>query len=191
MVNSRDDRNADAARHLHVVDAGADHGAEPRALHQEVERDRGDERDAEHDEPVGREGEARNSAAAARNSAGAGSGIGSPVQISRHRSAMMKEMPSVTSTWPCALPASWRRTKRSSMMPTRPTPRPAPSAASQKLNFSAEQRVAEIGAEHEERAMREVGNAHQPEDQREAGRQQEQQAAERDAVQRLDDPELH
>jgi hypothetical protein len=39
--------------------------------------------------------------------------------------------------------------------------------------------------------MREIGNAHQPEGEREAGREQEQQAAERDAVERLDDPELH
>ena len=49
---------------------------------------------------------------------------------------------------------------------------------------------AEIGAEHEECAMGEIGNAHQPEGEREARRQQEQQAAEGDAVERLDDPEL-
>ena len=53
-----------------------------------------------------------------------------------------------------------------------------------------QQAVAEIRAEHEERAVREIGNAHQPEDQREAGRQQEQQAAEGQTVQCLDDPEL-
>ena len=68
-----------------------------------------------------------------RNSAGAGSVQGSPVQISRHRSAMMKETPSVTSTWPCTLPASRRRMKRSKMIPSTPTPSPAPSTASQKL----------------------------------------------------------
>ena len=46
---------------------------------------------------------------------------------------MMNETPSVTSTWPCTFPASWRRMKRSKMMPITPTPRPAPSTASQKL----------------------------------------------------------
>ena len=39
--------------------------------------------------------------------------------------------------------------------------------------------------------MREIRDSHQPEDQRESGREQEQQAAEGQAVQRLDDPELH
>src|SRR4029077_21150103 len=52
-------------------------------------------------------------------------------------------------------------------------------------------RCAEIGAEHEEAAVRQVRNAHQPEGERETGREQEQQPAEGDAVQRLDDPELH
>src|SRR5262245_63570638 len=50
---------------------------------------------------------------------------------------------------------------------------------------------AEIGAEHEEGAMGEIGDAHQAEGQRKARRQQEQQSAERNAVQSLDDPELH
>jgi hypothetical protein len=39
--------------------------------------------------------------------------------------------------------------------------------------------------------MREVRDAHQAEGERETGRKQEQQAAERDAVEGLDDPELH
>jgi hypothetical protein len=39
--------------------------------------------------------------------------------------------------------------------------------------------------------MREVRDAHQPEGERETRREQEQQAAERDAVEGLDDPELH
>src|SRR5205807_10665400 len=47
------------------------------------------------------------------------------------------------------------------------------------------------GAEHEERAVRQVRDAHQPEDQREPGREQEQEAAERDAVDTEDDPLGH
>jgi len=58
------------------------------------------------------------------------------------------------------------------------------------MQLELQQRVAEIGAEHEERAVRQIRNSHQAENQREARRQQEQQAAEGHAVQRLDDPEL-
>src|SRR5262245_64910898 len=39
--------------------------------------------------------------------------------------------------------------------------------------------------------MGEIGDAHQAEGQRKTRRQQEQQSAERNAVQSLDDPELH
>src|SRR6185503_11407784 len=42
-----------------------------------------------------------------------------------------------------------------------------------------------------EGAMHQVGNAHQAEDQREAGRQQEQQAAQRNAVHRQCQPKAH
>ena len=65
------------------------------------------------------------------------------------------------------------------------------SAASQKLTPLREQRDAEIGAQHEERAVHQVGDAHQPEDQREARRQQEQQAAQRNAVHRQRQPQVH
>ena len=54
-----------------------------------------------------------------------------------------------------------------------------------------EERHAEIGPQHEERAVHQVGNAHQPEDEREAGGQQEQQPAEGDAVHRQSEPEGH
>src|SRR6185503_4327751 len=49
----------------------------------------------------------------------------------------------------------------------------------------------EIRAEHEEGAMRQVRNAHQAEYQREACRQQEQQSAERYAVDGQDQPQAH
>ena len=50
---------------------------------------------------------------------------------------------------------------------------------------------AEIGAEHEERAMRQIGNPHQPEDQRESRREEEEQTAEGDAVDGKDQPQIH
>ena len=46
---------------------------------------------------------------------------------------MMNEMPSVTSTWPSALPASGRRMNRSSSPPNSATASAASSAASQRL----------------------------------------------------------
>ena len=46
---------------------------------------------------------------------------------------MMNDTPSVTSTWPCTLPARRRRISRSNRMPISPTPRPEPSTATQKL----------------------------------------------------------
>ena len=49
---------------------------------------------------------------------------------------MMKEMPSVTSTWPWALPASGRRINRSSAMPTSADAKPG-----------AERRQPEISAD--------------------------------------------
>ena len=58
--------------------------------------------------------------------------------------------------------------------------RPAPRATGSE--HAASDAHAEIGAEHEERAVREVGDPHQPEDEREPGRQEEQQSAQRQAV---------
>src|SRR5260221_82602 len=55
----------------------------------------------------------------------------------------------------------------------------------------ADQRDRDIGAEHEERAVRQIGDAHQPENQREAGRQQKQQPAHRDAADGEQQPQTH
>src|SRR6266852_5598563 len=64
---------------------------------------------------------------------GVGTGIGSPPQTIRHRSAMMNEMPSVTSTWPSAFPASARRIRRSTSPPNTAMMTPPMIAASQRL----------------------------------------------------------
>ena len=107
----------DRARHLAVVDAGADHGAEPRALHQEVQRE-------------------RRPATAITTTASRYAGKARPRDAHRllqerrrrdrdriaapddeARSAMMKATPSVTSTWPSTLPPSLRRMSRSSRPP--------------------------------------------------------------------------
>ena len=81
--------------------------------------------------------------------------------------------------------------KRSKRMPTSADAEAGAEHREPEVAAEIGDRRAEIGAEHEEAAMREVGNAHQAEGEREAGGEQEQQAAEGDAVQRLDDPELH
>src|SRR6266850_4748024 len=65
--------------------------------------------------------------------AGVGTGIGSPPQTTRHRSAMMKANPSVTSTCESTLPASFLRMNRSSKPPRNATAMPAASAASHRL----------------------------------------------------------
>ena len=120
---------------------------------------------------------------------------GSPPQTIRQKSATMKEMPSVTSTCAICWPGNWRSRKRSITVPKTATSTIAISTATQKLKvrlkIAAGEGRAEIGAEHEQGAVRQVGNAHQAEDQREARRQQEQQAAEGDAVDRQQQPEGH
>src|SRR3954464_10726188 len=65
--------------------------------------------------------------------AGVGTGIGSPPQTTRQRSAMMKANPSVTSTCESTLPASFLRMNRSSKPPKKATAMPAASAATQRL----------------------------------------------------------
>ena len=55
----------------------------------------------------------------------------------------------------------------------------------------AEDRQADEGAEHEERAMREAHHVHQAEDQRQARRDEKQQHAIDDAVQELGGKKLH
>src|SRR5205807_3864077 len=60
-----------------------------------------------------------------------------------------------------------------------------------KIRYDLKYRDAQIRAQHEQRAVRQIRDAHEPEDQRESCREQEQQTAEGQAVQRLDDPELH
>src|SRR5262245_59064854 len=53
--------------------------------------------------------------------------------MTRHASAMMNAMPSVTSTWPSTLPASLRNRKRSRSPPNAATARPPSSAAIHKF----------------------------------------------------------
>jgi len=86
-------------RHLHVVDAGADHRAKPRCVHQHIERNAITNANAEHHEAEGREREAA-SRRGGRSSAGAGTVQGSPGPDHQAKVAMMNEKPSVTSTCP-------------------------------------------------------------------------------------------
>ena len=193
MVNRSRDRDADRARHLPVVDAGADHRAKPRALEQEVQHDRGTD-GACPPAPADRsETRSRAIRVGACRFVGVGTGIESPPHSTRQASEMMKDMPSVTSTCPSGLVLSRVSTSRSNRPPIAATAMPAPSARHPDVQAvtGAQRRRPEIGAEHEEGAVRQVGQPHQAEDQREARRQQEQQTTERQAVETLDDPKLH
>ena len=102
-------------------------------------------------------------------------------------------MPSVTSTWPSGLVFSRVSTSRSNRPPMRGDGNSGAERRDPEIQaaIGAQRDGAEIGAEHEERAMRQVGEPHQAEDQRESRRQQKQQATERQAVETLDDPKLH
>ena len=91
--------------------------------------------------------------------------------------------------------AAGATSRRSISPPNAATSSVATIAASQKLNLTPSKpttkRRAEIGAEHEQRAVRQVRNPHQPENQRETRRQQKQQSAEGDAVDRQHQPKGH
>ena len=90
--------DADDARHVRIVDAGADHGAEPGAVEEDPESDRDDDGDGDDREPVIRE----NASARKRTNPPSPSGvvtvIGSPPHTMRQKSATMNERPRVTST---------------------------------------------------------------------------------------------
>ena len=150
-----------------------------------------DHGDHDHGEPVGRETPRPRRDVAPRSAAGVSIEIGSPPHTIRQTSAIMKERPKVTSTCASSAPGRRRSSSRSTSPPKHGDAEPAErSRPARSRRPSAIRLDAEIGAQHEERAVRQVRDPHQPEDQREAGGQQEQQAAERDAVDRQQ-PEIH
>src|SRR5213594_483861 len=91
--------------------------------------------------------------------------MGSPVQTMRQASAIMKDRPRVTSTWASSAPGSRRRINRSTIPPSAATSSPAATAAVQKSNPRASRR--------------------------EASGEQKEEAAERDAVDRQHEPQVH
>ena len=189
-MNKSDTGNADAARHLHVVDAGADHGAEPRALHQDIQRNRRDDREHKHHETEGREREAgkadRRTQLGWRGQRPRVAGPDQQAQVRNdERDAERDQHLPLHVAGQLAQDQPLEQDADQSDAEAGAEHR-EPEAAAEVGDGGAE-----IGAEHEEAAMREIGNAHQAEGEREAGGEQKQQAAEGDAVQRLDDPELH
>ena len=77
----------------------------------------------------------------------------------------------------------------SNAAPKPPTSSGATISATQKLPVICDRRIADIGAQHEERAMREVDDAHDAEDQRESDAEEEQQRCLRQRVEALRDEE--
>ena len=186
------DGDSDRARHLAVVDAGADHGAEPRPLQQEIQHDRGGDGASHQHQPIGRKYETenpgrglqvarrrhRNGIAAPQQQAGVGNDEG---HAERHQ-----HLPERIGLQPGQHQPLEQTADRRNRDAGAERGHPDVQAVER-----AQRRGAEIGAEHEEGAVRQVGQPHQAEDQREARGQQEQQTTERQAVETLDDPKLH
>ena len=91
-------------------------------------------------------------------------------------------MPIVTSVWRRSSPSMRRNTRTCSSAPTIAAARKPAATPMQPVAGRRRHRVADIGAEEVERAVRQVDVAHQSEDQREAARHEEVEAGERHAV---------
>ena len=94
----------------------------------------------------------------------------------------MSEIAMVTSVWRRSCPSIQRKMVNCSTMPSSATTTKVAISANTQLPVALRDLVAEIAAEQIERAVRQIDVAHQPEDQREAARDEEIEAAERDAV---------
>src|SRR6267378_5873542 len=176
--------------HLHVVHARADHCADPGSVHQQVQGESRYDRNGEHDQPIGREGYASdknrllqrarrrdwNRIAAPHHEAQVGDD---------ERNAQGHEhLPeSVSREWPqdqSLDQTSEHRDDDSTDDRCKP-----------EIGDVFQDGDPDVRPEHVHRAVGEIRDAHQTEDQREARGEQEQQAAEGEAVQGLDDPILH
>ena len=192
MVNRLDDRDSHRARHLAVVDAGADHRAEPGPLDQEIQRDRSGDGYSHQHQPVGRKHKAEHPRRRPQ------------VLRRRHRNqiAAPQREARVRNDERHA-ERDQHLSERIALQPRQHQPLEQPAERGDDQSGAergdpeieavegAHRYRRKISAEHEERAMREVGQPHQPEDQGKSRRQQEQQPAERQAVETLDDPKLH
>ena len=169
-----------------IVDAGADHGAEPRPVDHDPERDRDHHRDGEHRQPIEREEHAHRLHRAAQLTRRRGlPGVAGPDHQAEvgddegeaERQQHLRQHLTFEAAQQEALDdaADHRHGEA------------AEQRGEPEVHAPVEERHAEIGAQHEEGAVHQVRNPHQPEDQREAGGEKEQQAAERETVDREDD----
>jgi hypothetical protein len=186
--------DTDNPRHLRIVHPGTDHGTEPGTLQHQPERNSKDHRNDDDGETIERRGRGADphEAAEARRRCDRNRIAAPPHQteIGDHeRNAEgdqhLRQLLAGKTTQQQALHqrAEYRNFE------------PGEDGANPKIDREAEstgkEGGAEIGAEHKHRAMRQIRNAHQPEDQRKAGGQQEQQAAERHAIDGQQNPERH
>ena len=194
MVNKLRHADADHARHVGIVDAGADHGAEPRAVEQQPERDGDQSRDDDDRQPVGRKHH-RAEANEAAKSGGRGDveRVAAPHlqaeigghegQAERHQHLRQLIAGQTAQQQPFRQCAERRHRQHSE------------DRRQPEIQLEAEQADdesgADIGAQHEQRAVRQIRNAHQPKDQGEARRQQKQQPTEGDTVDRQHQPKRH
>ena len=194
MVKELRHADADHARHVGIVDAGADHGAEPRAVEQQPEPDgdhRGDDDDRQAVHRKCHRADADKSAkpggcgdvervAAPHQQAEIG---GHERQAERHQHLRQLIAGQAAQQQPFGQCAARGHDQRCQ-------DRRQPEIQL-KAEHAHDEGGADIGAQHEQRAVRQIRNPHQPEDQGEARRQQKQQSAERDAVDRQHQPKSH
>ena len=187
--------DADNARHVGIVDAGADHGAEPGAVEQQPERDRDHQGDDDDGEPIMR----KRPAVRARRKPPSAAGrrdidrIAAPdhqAEIGGHERDAERDqhLRQLLAGQLAQQKALEHRAEGRDQQCRHQRRQPEIERHAEQ---AADEGRAEIGAEHEQRAVRQVRDAHQPEDQREARRQQEQQTAKSDAVDRQQQPKIH
>ncbi len=194
MVKSREHADADHARHVGIVDAGADHGAEPRAVEQQPEAERHDHGNDDDRQPVMREdqravadetseavrrGDA-NRVAAPDHQAKIGDDEGHAERHQHLRQRLAGQL-AQQEAFDQGAEGGDQNDRQQHRHPE----------IERHAQIAADKGGAEICPEHEQRAMRQIGDAHQAKDQRKARRQQKQQAAEGDAVDRQQQPEGH
>ena len=163
----------------------------PRAIEQKPERDRDHNRDQDHDQAVDREYEAkaangpdqsgrsrnRNRIAGKRHQARVGD---HERDAERHQHLRQRIAGEAPQQQPLDQAAECRNQER------------ADDCGQPEIELVPDDQARpDVGAQHEQGAVRQIRNAHQPEDQGEAGREQEQQAAQRDAVDGQHQREIH
>ena len=185
--------HVDAGRRQHaaVVDAGADHHADARAVEEQPQHHADRDAERQQQQPVASSRRGARAARAAARPASAGGSIWCTCAPKDHirRSAMTIDRPIVTIVCRRSSPGMRRKIR---ICISRPTTRRGGEAGGDREQPRAGalgDEEADVAAEQVQRAVREVDVAHQPEHQREAARDDEVERAEREPVEQRDEEE--